>query len=401
MTEIARLELGRPRPDGTREVAVVDAAGQRHKGVLTDPGLVDDYLAYLDAAGLGRPAVTAMGGTEPAGAAPAPVTKPPQSTAPIPASKLARLIATAARAPSVHNTQPWLFHASRDAIDLLADRDRNLPRIDPAGREMHISCGAALFGLRLAIRELGYMPDGLLLPDPAQADLLARVRLGAAAPIGPAEQQMLTAMPYRHTRRGPFTSDPLPRGLLAGLQHDVTAEGCTLVLVDQPGRYQQLSELVTAADHEQHTNPAVRAELRRWTRPQGSPARDGVPAYAYPADSGPVPGKLAQRDFDLGRRRGLLASGGPPPVATCILITPGDRTADWLRAGQALHRLLLHAASRWVFASLHTQPLESPPARAEITARLALPGIPQMVLQLGYGDSAAATARRPPGDILT
>ena len=52
---------------------------------------------------------------------------------------------------------------------------------------------------------------------------------------------MLTAMPYRHTHRGPFTGDPLPRGLLAGLQHDVMAEGCTLVLVDQPGRYQQLS----------------------------------------------------------------------------------------------------------------------------------------------------------------
>ena len=83
------------------------------------------------------------------------------------------------------------------------------------------------------------------------------------------------------------------------------------------------------------------------------------------------------------------------------MITTADSKADWLHAGQALHRLLLHAASRWVFASLHTQPLESPPIRAEIKARLALPGIPQIVLQLGHGDSAAATARRPTDDILT
>jgi hypothetical protein len=33
-------------------------------------------------------------------------------------------------------------------IDMLADRSRKLPRIDPTGRELLISCSAALFGLR-------------------------------------------------------------------------------------------------------------------------------------------------------------------------------------------------------------------------------------------------------------
>ena len=400
MTEIARLELGRRRPDGALEVAVVDAQGHRHKGVLTDPGLVDDYLEYLDRAGIDRPAVTTVGAAGPARPARSPG-KPHQVAVPARVSTLARLVATAARAPSVHNTQPWRFRAGWGTIDLLADRSRKLRHIDPAGREMLISCGAALFGLRLGIRELGYLPEVQLLPDPAEADLLARARSGAAAPITPAEQQLLAAMPYRHTHRGPFTDGPLPRGLLAGLQHDAKAEGATLELVDQPGRYQQLSALVAAADDQQHLNPAVRAELRRWTRPQGSPARDGVPAYAFPAVSAPAGGKLAQRDFDLGRHLGLLEGGGSPPAATCILVTPADSKPDWLRAGQALHRLLLHAASQWVFASLHTQPLESPPARAQLMARLTLPGTPQMVLQLGCGDSAAATARRPAGDILT
>lgn len=400
MTEIARLELGRRRANGTCEVAVVDAQGYRHQGVLTDPELVDDYLDYLDSAGLDRPAVTVIGSAEPAPPSRAPV-QPHQPAVPIPVSKLARLVATAARAPSVHNTQPWRFRASRHTIDLLADRSRKLPRIDPTGREMLISCGAALFGLRLAIRDLVYLPDVQLLPDPAQTDVLARVRSAllhrSAQPNGRCSPQM----PYRHTHRGPFTADPVPPSLLAGLQHDLMVEGCTLALVDRPARYQQLSALVTAADHQQHTHPAVRAELRRWTRPHGSPARDGVPAYAYPAASAPVAGKLAQRDFDLGRHLGLLEGGGSSPAATGILITPADSKADWLRAGQALHRLLLHAATQWVFASLHTQPLDSPPARAKIMARLALPGPPQMLLQLGHGDSAAATARRPTDDILT
>ena len=62
---------------------------------------------------------------------------------------------------------------------------------DPVGREMLISCGAALFGLRLAIRSLGFVPVVELLPDPARLRLLARVRLGAARPADEPERRML------------------------------------------------------------------------------------------------------------------------------------------------------------------------------------------------------------------
>ena len=87
-------------------------------------------------------------------------------------------------------------------------------------------------------------------------------------------------------------------------------------------------------------------------------------------------------------------------VATAVLLTPGDSRADWLRAGQALHRLLAHAASKWVFASLYTQPLEAAAIRALNRDRLALPGAAQMLLQLGLAHTSDATARRPPADLI-
>lgn len=81
-----------------------------------------------------------------------------------------------------------------------------------------------------------------------------------------------------------------------------------------------------------------------------------------------------------------------------MLLTPGDRRADWLRAGQALHRLLLHAASQWVFASLHTHPMEDAAARELIRSQLTLPGYPHMLLQLGPATTTSPTARRPPAE---
>ena len=82
---------------------------------------------------------------------------PGPAATPIPVGQVEWLLATASRAPSIHNTQPWRFRVGEYAIELYADPGRKL-RMDPLGREMLISCGAALFGLRLAVRSLGYLP---------------------------------------------------------------------------------------------------------------------------------------------------------------------------------------------------------------------------------------------------
>jgi nitroreductase len=326
-----------------------------------------------------------------------------RAAAPILADQAGYLIATAARAPSLHNTQPWRFRVGQSAIELYCDQHRKL-RLDPIGREMLISCGAALFGLRLGMRSLGYLPVVDLLPDPARLRLLARVTVGAAEPMTVLEREMLKAVPHRHTHRGAFAPDPLPAGLLAGLQHDALAEGASLQLVDRGIAYQRLADIVSLAARRLDLDPRARAEMRWWSRSLASRARDGVPAHAFPAMADRRPGRqsgrLRQRDFDLGRDLGLLLTDGPGPTVTAVLLTAGDSRADWLRAGQALHRILLHAASRWVFASLYTQPLEAAPIRAVIRDRLALPGAPQMLLQLGVAHATHATARRPPDELI-
>ena len=122
------------------------------------------------------------------------------------------LIATAARAPSIHNSQPWRFRVDADAVELWADPARKT-RDDAIGREMLISCGAALFGLRLAVRSLGYLPVVDLLPDPAQLRLLARVRVATGAAGHRA--QRAGAADARGRAAPAHPSRPLPGGAAA------------------------------------------------------------------------------------------------------------------------------------------------------------------------------------------
>lgn len=105
-----------------------------------------------------------------------------------------RRVGAATAAPSVHNTQPWHFRRlDGHTMELYADPDRLLPVIDPHGRGLSISCGAALFNLSLAIRMTGHQARVLPLPVPDdEPDLLAVVRTSEAGPPDEREPRCLS-----------------------------------------------------------------------------------------------------------------------------------------------------------------------------------------------------------------
>ena len=60
-------------------------------------------------------------------------------------------IELASRAPSVHNSQPWRWMVGPHSVHLYADLRRWLPATDADGRDLVVSCGAALHHLRVAL----------------------------------------------------------------------------------------------------------------------------------------------------------------------------------------------------------------------------------------------------------
>ena len=312
-----------------------------------------------------------------------------------------QLIRVAGRAPSAHNSQPWQFRVGARTFDVRADRSRRLPAVDPTDRELHIACGAAAFNARLGISHLGHDTELELLPDPTDEDLLARITAGTARQLSAEHERLLAAISRRHTHRGPFAGRPPARSLLVGLQTAAAEEGAELALVERPGARRRVSDLVIAADREQRADPALRAEVERWTPDPLSDRRDGVPAVAYPSHRPDPPSAFPVRDFALGRPWGGLDpadAAGEGHAVLAVLRTDGDQPEHWLRAGLALQRVLLTAAVEWAFASFLPQPVELDHVRWQLADETG-GGFPQMLMLLGHAGAAPLTPRRPADEL--
>ncbi|MEU6148202.1 hypothetical protein ABZ848_48725 [Streptomyces sp. NPDC047081] len=311
------------------------------------------------------------------------------------------LVRAAVAAPSVHNTQPWSFVHQEGGLDLFADAGRRLPLTDPDGREQLISCGAALFNVRTAMRHLGSAPVVRLFPAPGDPAHLAHIGWGPYARPSAADDLAYRALWQRRTHRGPFRQLPLPEPLFGELRTHARAEGAELYQVESRPAREHLAELVRTAEAMRRDDPGQLAELARWTHAARDGYQDGV---CLDACAGPSDGTgLMGREF-LRPARELPAAPAVWPSGTglvLLLTTRHDTPEDRLRAGQALQRVLLHATVRWTAAAFHTQPLELSGLRERIRTSIARGEFPQMILRLGHAARGPATPRRPPEAVLT
>ncbi|GAA2405293.1 nitroreductase [Streptomyces glaucosporus] len=316
--------------------------------------------------------------------------------------RAADLVHDATTAPSLHNAQPWRFRCLRNerTFEIRADPGRGLPHTDPDARGLHIGCGAAVLNLRVAAAHAGWRPKTRLLPDPRDPALLATVHLAEPDGGGGDLAALYPAVRRRHTSRRPYAGTRIPEDVRSALSRAARREGA---LLDFPGprHLRWVLELTGEADARNRTDPGRREDLERWTRTgpgAAGPAGDGVPAPAFGPrghDGAPV------RDFAGTRRMPDRESADferAPQLA--LLSTLRDRPEDWLRAGQAMERVLLAATSEGLAGAPATQALEWPDLRWPLRDPVSGKGLVQMVLRLGYGPPGPQTPRRALSEVL-
>ena len=315
---------------------------------------------------------------------------------------LAKLVVSAALAPSSHNTQPWRFDIHGGDLELYADRSRRLPMVDPCGRELIMSCGAALQNIRVALRHYGYAGDVEIFPEGIRVDLLARVRPGDRHISSALDDMLFAAILNRQTNRERFHSLTPQASLIPALRQAAEMEGAWIETISDGAQRMAIADLVAEGDRVQGADPAIRREIAAWVHRNGSDRPDGIPVHSFGVPHllslvGPMVVRYAPWGSSQAKRDRALALEAP---ILLVLGTPGDTPRDWLAAGQALQKVLLVATTQGVSASFLNQPLQVADLRARLRAAVDGPGAPQLVIRMGYGPDARPTPRRAMHDVL-
>ncbi len=303
----------------------------------------------------------------------------------------------AAHAPSVHNSQPWRFRAGPSGVELYADPGRWLPTTDADGRDILVSCGAALHHLRVALAEAGVGVTVRRLPDPDESLHLATLHFDGDVASDASVSELYSGILRRRTDRRPFTHWPVPDSFIRQLAEEATTQGAVLRAVRDAGATQVLLKAIAEAEAVQDSLPGYRQELENWSGREGT---DGIPRSNLLRTGARV---AAARHFSEGEIE-TTDDNQPEGSVLMVLGTASDDPLSRIRAGEALSAVLLKATHLGLASCPLSQPLEVATTR-EVLQNRVLDGTlaPQIVLRVGWGPAGsvlAATPRRPVSDII-
>jgi hypothetical protein len=307
-----------------------------------------------------------------------------------------RLVELACLAPSSHNSQPWLWRAVGDRIDLYADLGRQLVAEDGNRRNLTLSCGAALHHLLVGAAAHSWKTDVERVPEGPDSPLLARVHL-RPGPASPSAAADLAAILDRCTDRRRFTSWPVPSVVLADLVRAAQDAGASAVAVLDAGSRFRLNLIANRAADLAARDPRRAAEQGRWIdRGTG----DGIPRNALPGRSVESRRSRFPGGFLEEPRSGVESGDG-----LVVLGAAADDVPAWLRSGEGMSALWLHATRVRLSVVPLSQVTELDGPRKELRdAVLAARIEPHLLLRIGWqaiGRSGMTrTPRRPVDEVL-
>lgn len=306
----------------------------------------------------------------------------------------------ACRAPSLHNSQPWYWVADGAAVHLFADRTRLMLVGDSTGREMILSCGAALDHLRVALSAAGWDTAVDRFPDPKEPDHVAKLRLSPSEYATDAQRLRANAILRRHTDRLPFGAPADWATLERDLRQEVIRHDVMFDVILDDAR-PMLAEASRLTETIRQYDPSYQAELSWWTTVSDG---SGVPqsariseleasrvdvARAFP------PGCDAERRTDIGVDHSKIV----------VLSTAHeDARHDVLRCGEALSTVLLECTLAGMATCTLTHLTEVAPAREIVRQLTGQVGLPQVLIRVGEAPviehRAPPTPRRPLTEVL-
>jgi hypothetical protein len=314
----------------------------------------------------------------------------------IPKETLIKIVRSASRAPSGHNTQPWKFAFSGDSLIITPDFNRSLAVADPDHRELWISLGCAAETAMIAARYYGYKPETEIVSDNGSVRL--KIDLRAADKEG--DNELFPFIASRQTTRNLYEERSVPAEDLRLLELSANESGSLGTLFTGRDDISSFKPFIAEAVKHQFGNPDYKNELINWMRFSEKEAMkkgDGL----YTACNGiPSMGRLAgsfvvKLAVNAGSEEKRLLGQLDKTAVVALFSSRSDNRDDLIKLGISFQRFALTATKLNICHSHINTPCQVAPVREKMIREMRITnGLPQLLIRLGYSEKMAFSFRR-------
>ena len=278
------------------------------------------------------------------------------------------------RAPSAHNTQPWLLTYAANRVELSYDPERALPAGDPTQRDLLLSLGAFVEAVLIAASHAGISLEFAPAVEPRGR------RVGGFVPAPVPYPTAFTPddLGRRQTSRLAYTEGRLSPDDLAVAQDELAADAELHEVATR-----DLVDLAREAGRHLYGSPEIVAELRTWLRLGRRHPHYRLDGLSYEClglgryEAAAVSLLLRPGVFPLVRRTRLDRAFSASTTrllerdgSALVLVAVAGSPEQILTHGQSLHRIWLALAKRGLYTHPLSEILDFPPTERQLASRI-------------------------------
>lgn len=309
------------------------------------------------------------------------------------------MVEQAVKAPSGHNTQPWLFKINESDIEIHPDFGKSLAVVDPDNRELFISLGCATENLCIAATHTGYKPEVSIA---ANGVITIHLIKNTSQQRDPLFEQMAT----RQTNRSVYSGQIIPEDVIGALKSMSTEPGVGIRFYrNETAYFDYIARYVTAGNTIQMTDKAFTSELKSWMRynkRHQDYTNDGLSYAVFGAPNLPrfiakpaISNALNAKSQNKGDIKKIRSS------SHFVLFTTRSNTPEeWIGLGRIMQRLLLKSTELGLAHAYMNQPNEVAGLSSGMANALQINEFPTILLRIGYAEKMAYSKRRAIEDVI-
>lgn len=320
-----------------------------------------------------------------------------------PTINLEKLIEYGIKAPSGHNTQPWLFSVNESEIHIHPDLNRALPVVDSDNHALYISLGCAVENIVIAATQYGLRASVSI--NKAQ-DSKPFIVISLTPDDFIQEDELVNYIEKRQSTRNEYSDQKVPEVDLNTLRNSFEFEGVGLITLTEGNKIDKLEPLIIEGSNKQFRNKEFVEELVNWFRFSKAEAEnkgDGLWIKSMGLPNMPrFIGNIVMKYFVTAKSEAKRWKKLINATAGFALFTTNKNDVHhWVQLGRAFQRFGLTATKLDISHAHVNMPCEELEVRKKLAAKFNLSSKhPLLLIRFGYSETMPYSQRRNVEEVL-